>query len=236
MAALAVGGRGYEGRRGFGRDRRRCIEDFAATDKLSGLPAIGQKAEVTDAHEPRGKHVEQEAPDEFPGIEGHGFLAAVVLAVPVEKSHAVVFDRQDSVIGDGDAVGIAAQILQYGFRRREGSFGIDDPLLFPDRGHEFLKLGSLSESGGSAGKAELVFAVSSGEVIEEFCAEDHAQGFDVKQEVRTGPDPPPPVETQRTARDQAVEMEVVPQSLLPSMKDRQESDSAVQMGASEIGK
>jgi len=56
----------------------------------------------------------------------------------------------------------------------------------------------------------------------------------VKQEVGTGPHPPPPVETQRTARDQTVQVEVVPQGLIPGMEDGQKSDSAVQVGASEI--
>ena len=33
--------------------------------------AVGQKAEVTDTHEAIGEDVEEEAADEFFGIEGH---------------------------------------------------------------------------------------------------------------------------------------------------------------------
>ena len=35
--------------------------------------AVGQKAEVTDTHDAIGQDVEQEAADEFFGIEGHRF-------------------------------------------------------------------------------------------------------------------------------------------------------------------
>ena len=116
MAAFPIGDPGSEGVREFRWRGRRDLENFATAFQLSGLAAIGQKTEVADAHEPGGKHVEQEAPDEFAGVERHGCLAAGVLAVPVEKNHAVVFNREYPVIGNSDAVGIAAQIVQHGFR------------------------------------------------------------------------------------------------------------------------
>jgi len=40
--------------------------------------AVGQKAEVTDTHDAIGQDVEQEAADEFFGIEGHRFQQVFV--------------------------------------------------------------------------------------------------------------------------------------------------------------
>ena len=82
---------------------------------------------------------------------------------------------------------------------------------------------------------ELVFAVSRGEVIEKFCAKDHAESPDVKQEVGTGGNPSLAIGAQGAARNETVQMEVVAQGLIPRMKDRQESDPAVEVGAAKIG-
>ena len=56
----------------------------------------------------------------------------------------------------------------------------------------------------------------------------------MKQEVGFGGNPSAPVETQGAARDQTVQMEVIPQGLIPGMKNGQESNSAVQVSAAEI--
>jgi hypothetical protein len=40
--------------------------------------SVGEKAEVTDAHETIGQDVEREAADEFFGIEGHRFQPVFV--------------------------------------------------------------------------------------------------------------------------------------------------------------
>ncbi len=42
------------------------------------LGAVGEKAEMTDTHEAIGQDVEQEAADEFFGIEGHRFQPVFV--------------------------------------------------------------------------------------------------------------------------------------------------------------
>jgi hypothetical protein len=42
---------------------------------------------VTHAHETFGDHVEQEAPDEFVGIEGHGLFSVLIFSVPVTEGN-----------------------------------------------------------------------------------------------------------------------------------------------------
>jgi hypothetical protein len=47
--------------------------------------SVGQKTKVTHAHEAFGDHVEQEAANEFVGIEGHGLFSVFIFSVPVTE-------------------------------------------------------------------------------------------------------------------------------------------------------
>ena len=59
----------------FGGFRQGGIESqqLSALSEHMFLGAVGEKAEVTDAHEAIGEHVEEKTADEFVGIEGHRF-------------------------------------------------------------------------------------------------------------------------------------------------------------------
>jgi hypothetical protein len=53
----------------------------ALCEKVFG--SVGQKAEVTHAHEAFGDHVEQKPANEFVGIEGHGLFSVLIFSVSV---------------------------------------------------------------------------------------------------------------------------------------------------------
>lgn len=108
-------------------------EQLAAENELGGTVAVGQEAVVADALKTGRDGVLQEAADELLGGKGHGLgLVAVAIILPLESDHAV-FQRQDAPVGDGDAVGITAEILQYVLGSAKGRLGIDDPLAFAER-------------------------------------------------------------------------------------------------------
>jgi len=48
--------------------------------------SVGQKAEVTDAHETVGQDVEQKPADKLLSIKRHGLFAIAVFAIPVAES------------------------------------------------------------------------------------------------------------------------------------------------------
>ena len=55
------------------------------------------------------------------------------------------------MVGDGDAVGIAAEILEYVLGSAEGWFGVDDPIFAEKRtqpGREELGMGEQCEFSG----------------------------------------------------------------------------------------
>ncbi|BCH19693.1 hypothetical protein MesoLjLa_65440 (plasmid) [Mesorhizobium sp. L-2-11] len=52
---------------------------------------------------------------------------AVPIVLPVEGDF-VVLDGDEAIVGNGDAVGIAADVIEDLFGSGEGRLGIDDPL------------------------------------------------------------------------------------------------------------
>jgi hypothetical protein len=69
--------------------------------------SLGKEAELTDAHQAGGQHVEQEAAQELDRIEGHNFSAGVIGVVFPVETDAAIFERTQTVVGDGDAVCVA---------------------------------------------------------------------------------------------------------------------------------
>jgi hypothetical protein len=78
--------------------------------------------------------MEQKAPDEFLGGQDHCFnLIASAIVFPLELN-VIVFDVEQPVIGDGNAVGITAHVIEHLLGSGERSFGVDDPVaLFQGR-------------------------------------------------------------------------------------------------------
>ena len=104
------------------------IEQPAAERELGGAMAVGEEAEVADAMEAVRQDVQQEAADELVGVERHHLgLAVVAIVLPAEADLAVV-EADQPAVGDGDAMGVAAEIGQHLLGPAEGRLGIDDPV------------------------------------------------------------------------------------------------------------
>ena len=90
---------------------------------------------MTDADEARGKHVEQEAAQEFLDRQSHQALLVTVRGVSPAKGDLAALEGDQAVIGDGHAVGVAAEITENIFGATEGRLAIDHPVL-PEEGAE----------------------------------------------------------------------------------------------------
>src|ERR1700737_3773500 len=66
----------------------------------------------------------EEAPQELLRREGHGGLLAAVRVVLPAEGNPGVGDREQAMVGDGDAMGITSQIVQYMLGAAEGWLGI----------------------------------------------------------------------------------------------------------------
>ena len=97
---------------------------------------MGQKAEVADAHEAGGKHMEQEAAQELLDRHRHQTLLVAVRGVSPAKGDLVPRKGDQSMIGDRHTVGVTAEITENVFGTTEGWLAVDDPVLTEERAEE----------------------------------------------------------------------------------------------------
>ena len=121
---------------GVDRDERHR-EHLADTRDVVGADWAGQQAVVTDAMEALWQDVHQEATDELGGIERHhgvSFAPFEAVILPLEGD-ALVIEREEAAVGDGDAMGVAGEIAQDFRGSPEWAFAVDYPLAVTQRRH-----------------------------------------------------------------------------------------------------
>jgi hypothetical protein len=97
----------------------------------------------------------EEAPDEL--VAGHGLRAlAVGGAVLVAIGHSGVVDGQDAAVGDGDAEGVAGEIVERGLLSLAPRRDVNDPGDLPDMGRQ---VGGRAEPGEGVARARVASAV-----------------------------------------------------------------------------
>ena len=94
-----------------------------------GAPAVGEESEVADAYKAFGKHVQEEAAQEFIDSKSQQLLFVVVSGIAPAKSDCLSGKRDQTMIGDGDAMGVAAQILEHILGAAERWFRVHHPVL-----------------------------------------------------------------------------------------------------------
>jgi hypothetical protein len=75
---------------------------------------------VANANQPLGQNVDEEASQELIRGNGHDLLLASVGIVSPAERDAIVFEGYESMVGDGDAVGIAGEVVENMFGATEG--------------------------------------------------------------------------------------------------------------------
>ena len=110
---------------------RRGVEQGTDAIEIDGALAVGEQAIMADSMEPVREDVDQEAPDELEGRNGHDLSpeAAVIAVVLVLEGDAVVVGLDQTIVGDRYPVGIATEISERGGRAVEGLFAVDEPFL-----------------------------------------------------------------------------------------------------------
>jgi len=91
---------------------RLSIKELAAKGKPVAAVTVGKEAEVADLGKSLGKNVAEESANEFMCLKGHGSDAVMLFSVSPLKRYFAVLECQQAVIGNGDAVGIAAEVIE----------------------------------------------------------------------------------------------------------------------------
>src|ERR1700730_2849568 len=128
-AAIKIGGV-FGGRSVLFGMRFLCrAQQLKAKGQGRGAPPVGQEAEVADAYKTFGEQVQQEAAQELVDGEGHELLLVVVSGIAPAKGDLAIGEGDQAMVGDGHAMGVAAQILQHVLGATERTFQVDHPVL-----------------------------------------------------------------------------------------------------------
>jgi len=128
------------------------------------------------------------------------------------------------MVGDGHAMGVAAQILQHVFGAAEGAFGVDHPVLAEEQSpprSESFRLGEWSEV---SMEVQLAILKSLFEAVGELAAKDSRQHLEGKKESVLGFYPVGVIGTQPTGGNDAMHMGMQGKLLTPGMQHAEETD------------
>ena len=172
-------------------DRRRLWEHERGADacELGGAAGVAKEAEVADAAELVRQDVEKEAANELVDSERHclGLVAGAVVLPP--ETDMAVFAGEETTIGDGDAMGIAAEIVEHLLGSAERALGIDHPGNAAQRGKVAGEGGRFGECGEIAEEVQPAVPERIEQAFEEKAAVEPREDVDWQKEAWAAGDP-----------------------------------------------
>jgi hypothetical protein len=107
----------------------RATKQLEAERQEGGALPIGGEAEVADAHEAARQQVQEEAAQELIDGQSHQPLLVAMSGVAPAKGHVALRESNQPAVGNGDTMGVGAQIAQHMFRPAKRPLGVDDPVV-----------------------------------------------------------------------------------------------------------
>jgi len=153
----------------------------------------------------------------------------MVSGVAPTKGDLAVVERNQSVVGDGYAVGVTTEVVKHILRTTEGWFGVDDPVFskqWPAPRGEDLRL---SEWRQIAGKVQLPSLKGELEPVDELSAKYTPEHVDGEKESRVRANPAGVIEGEPTRRDDAMDMGMNLEFLVPGVQHAEEADLGAEM-------
>ena len=190
----------------MGTDLCECFRGLGATKiggwagrllRLQELPGLldvqatismSQESEVADSDKAGRQHVLKESPDEFLGIQGHlaDLLGAVVT---ITEGDFAISDVGEPVVGDGNSVGVPAEVVEDLLWASERLLGVDDPFFalgLVDKGCVTTRISQLREI---TIEVEALLLVGREQTREEDLAEMASENTDWQKESFRAADP-----------------------------------------------
>jgi len=122
--------------------------------------------------------VEEEAAQELLHCESHQALLITVFGVSPTEGDLVVLKADQTVIGDGYAVGVAAEITENLLGTAEGRLAINYPVPSKERAEEGSEGLAFRQKLEIAVEAQSAFGKSRFESFDKLAAEDSPQHWD----------------------------------------------------------
>src|SRR5207302_1342767 len=185
---------------------------------------VGEIAIVADAMEAFGQDVEQEAADELVGTKGHHLLLVVVAIILPAEADPALGKTDQAAVGDGDAMGIAAEIIEHLLGSAERSLGVDDPANGAQGPQPGSEHGWRGQARQIAKEPELTRIERRLEAGQEKPAVETRQHLYRQKEAGAAADPASPVGRWPATRHDAVNMGMMMQVLSPGVQDGHQPD------------
>ena len=126
--------------------------------------------------------MQQEAAEEFYGVEGPRAQPVATLVVLVAKAHLAVFEGEQPLLGDRHAMRITGQILQTCVGA-EGLLRVDHPVGRVEAGQEVVPRWQRRQRAAAPRKGEGALGVSVAQGVEEQVAEAPTEDLHRQEEV-----------------------------------------------------
>jgi hypothetical protein len=92
-------------------------------------PAVGEQSEITNADQAPGQNVNEEAAQKLLVRDGHDFLLTAMCIIFPAKGNPLILKGNQAMVGNGDAMGIAGEIVENVLGTTEGRLSVNHPLL-----------------------------------------------------------------------------------------------------------
>ena len=168
--------------------------------------------------------MQQEATQELIVRQTGELLFVVMSRIAPAKDHLAIGKGNQAMVGDGHAMGVAAEILQYVFRTTEGTFQVDHPRLskqWPQPSREDLGFGEQLEV---FGKAELTILEGLAKCCNKLATENLAEYRFGQEVVVWRVHPTSVIERETTGRDDTMDMGMKPDLLIPSVQHAEKTN------------
>ena len=111
-------------------------------------------------------------------------MFVVVSGIAPAKGDLIIGERDESVVGDGDAVGVVAQVTERMLSASEGAFGVDVPVVSEQDSYPGGESFGVSEGFQVAMEAKLALAEVAFQGGHKLTAKDATEHLDGKKEAR----------------------------------------------------
>jgi hypothetical protein len=196
----------------------------AAQRQQDSTAPICQKSKEADADETSRQSVQQKPAEKLLRRQRHPPSLATMSVVFPMKGHFTVSKARQPVIGDGDTVRIARQIVEHMLWSTEWRFGVNHPVLSKQCAQEGAEYLVLRQWFQRAGQAQISVTEGLLEAVHELPAEHTAQNSHRKEKGIARMHPALVIRGKTSGRDHAMDMRVMQQVLAPSVKHAEETD------------
>jgi len=180
---------------------------------------------VADADEATREYMQQETTQEFIDVKSEESLFVLVSGVSPAERDLVIQEGNEPPIGNRNAMGVSAEIAQHLIGSTEGRLAVDHPSRRVKLTDQTPKQFGLSQAAKQAVKLKLSGSVSLLERFEKLAAEDFAENpFRKKEAIISRTDPMGMVAGQAAGRDDAVNVGMMLQFLIPGMENTEEAN------------